>query len=113
MSVRLKRRYIAFQVSGGRIDKERATKVLRSLLQQIFLSQNAHEVEPKLISFDEVSQRGLLRCGHKLVAEFKDKMKEAKGIDGKEARLVILGVSGTIKAAKRKFLSAGEKYSMH
>jgi ribonuclease P/MRP protein subunit POP5 len=101
--VKIRRRYIAFRVSGGRIDRERVVDILRSLLQQV--SIDAPEAEPKLILYDEASQRGLLRCGHRLLAQVKDKIGGVEGIDGKSAKFVILGVSGTIKAAKRKFLS--------
>lgn len=105
MGVRIRRRYIAFQIGGGKIDKERVADLLKSLLRQISLDLEAPGAEPKLILFDEATQRGLLRCGHRLLAQVKDKIGGAEGINGESAKFIILGVSGTIKTAKRKFLS--------
>jgi len=45
-----------------------------------------------------------LRCEYRQVGELKAAMASTKKIGGREASLVILGVSGTLKAAKRKFL---------
>lgn len=75
------------------------------MVQRLPPSLGAAEVKPRLIFFEAPSQRGLLRCGHGLVDEVKAGMGEAGGIDGKKARFAILGVSGTIRAARRKFLS--------
>ncbi|MDI6819960.1 MAG: Rpp14/Pop5 family protein [Candidatus Hodarchaeaceae archaeon] len=103
--MRPKRRYIAFRIVGERVGKKEVTGALNSLIQRLPSSLGGAEVKPYLVFFEAPSQRGLLRCGHKLVDEVKAGMGEAERIDGKKARFAILGVSGTIRAAKRKFLS--------
>jgi RNase P/RNase MRP subunit POP5 len=52
------------------------------------------------------SGRVLLRCEHKQVAQVKAAILKLKRIGGRDVAFSILGVSGTIRAAKRKFLSA-------
>lgn len=104
--MRPKRRYIAFRIVGERVDKNEVAGELNSLIQRLPSSLGAAEAKPHLIFFEAPSQRGLLRCGRKLVDEVKAWMGEVGGIGGKKARFAILGVSGTIRAAKRKFLSS-------
>lgn len=59
----------------------------------------------RLVLYDTRSGRGLLRCGHMQVETLIDKLVRVDEIRGEKVKLGILGVSGTIKAAKRKFLS--------
>ena len=99
--MRQKRRYIAFELIGEASKREISWAINHVL--------NARKLEVdktmlKLALFDMDSRRGLLRCGHRWVNEVKAAMLSIKKIGGKEASFVILGVSGTIKAAKRKFL---------
>ena len=100
--MRRKRRYIAFELMGG------ASKMDISWT----INQVLYAIKPefdktilKLVLYDMNSRRGLLRCNHRQVNEIKAAMLSIKEIDGKEASFVILGVSGTIKAAKRKFFA--------
>ena len=58
---------------------------------------------PRLIFFDESAKRGLLRCGHLQVGETRETLG---GLSVGGASFTITGVSGTIKACKRKFLKA-------
>ncbi|MEM2908315.1 MAG: Rpp14/Pop5 family protein [Candidatus Hadarchaeales archaeon] len=106
MEVKARRRYIAFQISGSRVERGKVADILSSLLQQISLNLETPEAEPKLILFDEATQQGLLRCGHRLLAQVKDKLSRAEGMNDKGTKFIILGVSGTIKTAKRKFFSS-------
>jgi RNase P/RNase MRP subunit POP5 len=60
----------------------------------------------RMIFLGADSGRVLLRCEHKQVAQVKAAILKLKRIDGRNVAFNILGVSGTIRAAKRKFLSA-------
>ncbi|MDI6883832.1 MAG: Rpp14/Pop5 family protein [Hadesarchaea archaeon] len=62
----------------------------------------------KLALYDESSQRGLLRCGHHQLDEIKTSMAGA-GEGAKGAPFRIIGVSGTMRAAKRKFLALAQE----
>ncbi len=99
--MRQRRRYVAFELT------DEASKRDISWTINHVLHARKLEVDKtmlKLVLYDTDSRRGLLRCGHKQVNEVKAAMLSVKKIGGKEASFVILGVSGTIKAAKRKFL---------
>ncbi len=103
--MRPRRRYIAFEIIGAKMGRNDVVKALDLAFR------GAHDLELnrallKLVFYEASSQRGLLRCGHKQVDEVKAAMAEIKKIGEKRASFAILGVSGTIKAARRKFLTA-------
>lgn len=90
---KLRRRYVVFKVNG----ELNADAVWRSVEKAV----RGVTPMPRLIFFDEFMKCGLLRCGHLQVG----KIKEALGrLSVGGATFTIIGVSGTIKACKRKFL---------
>ncbi len=100
--MRPKRRYIAFEVKGVRASRG---KVTRAILNSLHGSDFVDVGTARLILYDAGSGRGLLRCGHKQVEQVKAVIAKLKRVGEKEASLKVLGASGTIRVAKRKFLS--------
>ncbi|MFQ6129952.1 MAG: Rpp14/Pop5 family protein [Candidatus Hadarchaeaceae archaeon] len=102
--MRQRRRYIAFKLIGSEACK---SDIMRAISHSLLTHNPAFDRRMlKLVFHDSSSQRGLLRCGHRQVGELKVAMANIKKISGRKASLVILGVSGTLRAAKRKFLGA-------
>lgn len=97
---KFRRRYIAFEVKG-KVARGDLARKLTGLSSGI----RAKGPKPRLVLYDAGSGRGLLRCGHMQVEALMDKLVRAYEIRGEKVKLEILGVSGTMKAAKRKFLS--------
>jgi len=97
--MRPRRRYIAFEVAG-RAGKGEVARAIDGSLRGV---PNLDRAALKLILYEALSRQGLLRCSHKQVNEIKAAMSGVK-IGDKEVAFTILGVSGTIRAAKRKFL---------
>jgi RNase P/RNase MRP subunit POP5 len=94
-----RRRYVAFKVTGD--------GGLIAILRLVKKLKQEAEKKPsiKLVEYDHNTGFGLLRCGHLETAMVKD------GLVGSSAKekIKILGVSGTVKAAKRKFAPSGVK----
>ncbi len=101
--MRPKRRYVAFEVLGAKLSR---SEVTRAILNPLRGSDFVHADIVRLILYNTGSGRGLLRCGHKQAGQVKAVMANLKQVGGKKASLNVLGVSGTIRAAKRKFLPA-------
>ncbi len=101
--MRQRRRYVAFELTDGKAGKGDIMRAVGHSLQTRDPAFDRRML--KLVFHDVSSRRGLLRCGHKQVGELKAALTSIKKIGGKEASFVILGVSGTIRAAKRKFLA--------
>ena len=100
--MRQRRRYIAFELIGSEAGKD---DIMRVICHSLYTHNPAFDRRMlKLVFHDIDSRRGLLRCGHRQVGELKAAMANVKKIGGGKTSLLILGVSGTIRAAKRKFL---------
>jgi ribonuclease P/MRP protein subunit POP5 len=99
--MRQKRRYIAFGVSGAKFSKGEVTRAITNSLRGL---QDLDTNAMRMIFFEAGSGRGLLRCERKQVAQVKAAILKLKRIGSRNVAFSILGVSGTIRAAKRKFL---------
>lgn len=104
IEMRQKRRYIAFGVSVAKFSKGEVTRAITNSLRSLEDFGDTSDV--RMIFFEVGSGRGLLRCGHKQVAQVKAAILKLKRVGDRNVTFSILGVSGTIRAAKRKFLSA-------
>ncbi len=102
-----RRRYIAFEIEAD--EPLAKDEVIRAIIRESmeFLGENAlSDADIKVVDFDEASQRGFLACRHKAVDEAMASLAVISSANNKRACAVPLGVSGTIKALKRKFLKA-------
>ncbi len=93
-----RRRYVAFEAAAG-FGKQDVYGVTAALSRALGVDR----AEVRVIVYDEESRMGLLRSSH----YFADGLKKAMARDG--SSLKVVGVSGTIRAAKRKFFSEGQK----
>jgi ribonuclease P/MRP protein subunit POP5 len=100
--MRQRHRYIAFEVVGAGVDRSDLVKVFNSLSNKV---RHPGDPVPRLALYDVSSGRGLLKCGHMQVDALKSAMAGIDRIRSKMVTLKILGASGTIRAAKRKFLT--------
>lgn len=89
---KFRRRYIAFETSGGMVQKIVEKEV-------VALARGIGAPGPilKLVYYDDATSQGLMRCGHRQVGEIREKIEVNE-------KMRTLGVSGTLRAAKRKFL---------
>lgn len=105
-SLRERKRYVAFHVhSEAPLKRE---EVIRTVWNEVldFLGEStASEVNLWVMSFDEASQKGFLACSHREVGKVKAVLALVSVVNGKKVFIQALGVSGTIKALKRKFLN--------
>jgi RNase P/RNase MRP subunit POP5 len=90
---RFRRRYIAFETSRG-MGRAAVKREITTLTRGI----DVPGPKLKLIYYNSPISRGLMRCGHRQVGKIREKIEE-------NGRMKTLGVSGTLRAAKRKFLS--------
>ncbi|ASJ10272.1 ribonuclease P protein component 2 [Thermococcus sp. P6] len=105
-TLRDKHRYIAFQVIGERpFSGDEIKKAIwdASLLALGFLG--SARAKPWFIKFDKKSQTGIVRVDRRHVEELRFALTMVTEINGSRAIFRTLGVSGTIKRLKKKFLS--------
>ncbi len=104
-TMRKKRRYIAFRV----LCKEKLTKrqVVNAVIEESigFFGENlTSDFGLWIAEFDEKKQQGFLICNRNYKSEVVVALSLIKGVGEVRVSFQVFGVSGTIKALKRKFL---------
>lgn len=98
-----RRRYVAFEITDAKMSRNDVIKALNHSFRRLPDSELNRSLL-NLVFYDASSRRGLLRCGHKQVSEVKSVITGTGKIGNRKIHFKVLGVSGTIRAAKRKFL---------
>ncbi|EEB74706.1 MULTISPECIES: ribonuclease P protein component 2 [unclassified Thermococcus] len=105
-TLREKHRYIAFQLIGERpFRKDEVKKAIWEASLSTLGVLGSAKAKPWFIRFDEKSQTGIVRVDRKHVEELRFALTLVTEINGSRAIFRTLGVSGTIKRLKRKFLA--------
>ncbi|MDK2868899.1 MAG: ribonuclease protein subunit [Pyrococcus sp.] len=105
-TLRDKKRYIAFKViSETQFNKDEVKDVIWKACLRTLGELGTAKAKPWLIKFDETTQMGIVRCDRNHVYDVIFSLTLVSDINGNEAIIKVLGVSGTIKRLKRKFLS--------
>ncbi|RMF88830.1 MAG: ribonuclease P protein component 2 [Methanobacteriota archaeon] len=103
--MRMKRRYIAFRIhSAGAVAKKDFVHALLDEMLAMFGERLTAEVGLWVLDFDERRRRGFLTCSHRYVGEVIAAISLIHRLSGARASVEVLGVSGTIRSLKRKFL---------
>ena len=101
----LKKRYIGFKLVSDRVHSRR--EVLTLVLDELHAMRGDHEkmMRVRLIDYDLERGVGMLLCDHKSVEKVRDAFNSIQSKSQGTTIIQMVGVSGTIKALKRKFLS--------
>lgn len=100
----LKRRYIALRIMGDKVlNRFQLIDYIKSCLSQID-GVELDKVKLRLIELDLERKNYIIRCTHKYSQNVKDCLQDGRIGDSK-ITVRVLGVSGTIKALRRKFLT--------
>lgn len=107
-SLREKKRYIAFEAISemdGPIDRKALLDEIYYSTQSLYGDHGSCEIGYRLIDFD--GARGLMKVNLDAVEKARAAMSTVCLIKGYRTTIIVLGVSGTIKAAMEKYI-AGE-----
>ncbi len=105
-SLREKKRYVAFRTCSEQpLKREEVVRAIWNEVLAFFGENAASEINLWVMNFEEASQKGFLVCSHREVGKVKAALALVSMVNGKKVFLQTLGVSGTIKALKRKFLN--------
>ncbi len=107
-TLREKKRYIAFKVESDEpITKDEVSRAIwlnaLSLLGEVQVSA----IGLRVLDYDEATQEGFLVCRNQDTWKVKGVLVLVGEINDKRVHVCARGVSGTIKALKRKFLNKG------
>jgi|GEM_PF-230718 len=105
-TLRENRRYLAFEIiSEGKLDFGEILNAFWHSLLNLVGEVGASQANIWFVSdsWDEKNQRGLIRCDNKYVEYVRAALALIDRIGDKRVVPYTLGVSGTMKAARRKF----------
>ncbi|HIK01880.1 TPA: ribonuclease P protein component 2 [archaeon] len=103
-------RYISFELlSENKIsEKQIVSEMLNSILS--FLGElGASNANLWLIEYDSKTSSGIVRCSNKALTEVIASLATITSIGGSRTTFRVLGVSGTIKKTKDKYLNRKRK----
>jgi len=105
-SLREKKRYLAYEViSDGKVPfAELSTVIWHSLIN--FLGEvGTADAEVRIFrnTYNEEKQLGLIKCSHTAVESVRAALAMIQRIDETPVIVRVIGISGTMKAAQKKF----------
>lgn len=106
MPVRLtRRRYLAFKVSGCRdFSKRDLSNEIAQEMLNLPRESKISEGSVRVIQYNQGIGLGIIRCGHTFVDRFKLVLRKMRRVSGKPVAIDVIGVSGTVRSLKRKYL---------
>lgn len=113
-TLRSRRRYLAYQViSEQKIPFVDLVNTIWHALLNFLGELGTAQAEIWIVrdTFDESKQIGLIRCGHTAVEQVRAALSLIQRIGDTRVVVKVLGISGTMKGAKKKFF--GEKDLMN
>lgn len=100
-----KRRYVVFQLEGAEgLNQQAVRKALWGVLLQFLGELGVSKLEPELIEWQPEGGKGVVRVSHRGVDEFRVSLCLLRKVEDKDVLPMVLGVSGTLRKARTKFL---------
>jgi ribonuclease P/MRP protein subunit POP5 len=110
-SLRSQKRYIVFEVISEQpiVYNDIGTAVWNSMLSFLGeLGTSSAKVWFIHNIYDDKSQKGVIKCSHESVEHLRTALSLVSVIGETKCIIKIVGVTGTIKSAKAKYLSKGD-----
>ncbi len=106
INLKKRKRYIVFQVlyEGSLYEKD-VLKIISNQLIRLFGEVGASKTHFWLHLYNEDSKKGLIECRHNTVQIIRATLASIFEFANQPLTFYTVGVSGTMKAAKRKYLN--------
>ncbi|MBE0512272.1 hypothetical protein IBX38_04400 [Candidatus Bathyarchaeota archaeon] len=106
MSKRMRRRYLALRVvSEQRVTERAVMGAVWNAVLELFGEYGASQTNVSLIEYDPQRNYAVVRCSHTALERARASVASITEIDGKPAVIRVIGVSGTLKALRKKALT--------
>lgn len=101
--MRLKKRYIVFQVNGKEpVSAREVDEGIRLFLLKFFGEYGYSRLFYRLLQYEEKGRFGLIRCERSLLHELLGSLALIESLKEKKARVISLASSGTIQTLREK-----------
>jgi len=101
----VRRRYLALRVlSEQPINKRDVEDAVWNAVLQLFGESGASQANLTFIEYNSEKSWGIVRCSHKALEMVRASVASVTEINGKPVAIDVLGVSGTLKALRKRML---------
>ncbi|MCX8153479.1 MAG: hypothetical protein N3E52_03490 [Candidatus Bathyarchaeota archaeon] len=102
---RVKRRYLALQLDSDEAPSQKELMdTIWNAVVKLYGEVGASQTNLSLIAYDAEKKLAVIRTTHVTVNLVRASLASVTSVAGKLAALHVLGISGTIKALRKKFL---------
>jgi ribonuclease P/MRP protein subunit POP5 len=102
-SLRRRKRYIVFEVlCEVSIRMEELIKAIWGSSHSLYGDVGMSELDLRLITFDD--KRAIIRCARDKIEETRAVLAAIDNVSGHPVGIYVLGISGTIKGAKKRLI---------
>ncbi len=106
MSKRVRRRYLALRVvSEQRVTERAVMDAVWNAVLKLFGEYGASQTNVSLIEYEPQRNYAVVRCSHTALERVRASVASVTEIYGKPAVIHVMGVSGTLKALRKKALT--------
>ena len=106
MSKRVRRRYLALRVvSEQHLDERDVMDAVWKAVFELFGEYGASRTNVSLMEYDPQRNYAVVRCSHTALERVRASIASITDIDGKPAVIRVIGVSGTLRALRKKALT--------
>jgi ribonuclease P/MRP protein subunit POP5 len=99
-------RYIAFElITKSKFSEKDIVRAIINSILRLLGEAGASETNMWLIEYNPTQLNGIIRCSHKALTKVIGSITTVTSINENTAAFNVLGVSGTIKKAKQKYLN--------
>jgi len=99
-----KRRYLALKLMGGRVFKTSLWSSVIDIYLRLYGEYGLSKAGLRLIEFNEDQGVAIISVNHRSLPYLRAALSLLREVDGKKVIIQVLGVSGTLKRLRRKFL---------
>jgi len=102
---RVRQRYLVLRImSEETVNKEDLIKAVWNAVLQLYGEYGTSQVNLATIEVDPERNCAILRCSHKALEMVRASLASITEINAKPVAIYVLGVSGTLKSLRKKFL---------
>jgi len=106
VSKRMRRRYLALKVvSEQRVTEGAVINAVWKAILQLFGEYGASQTNVSLIEYEPQRNYAVVRCSHTALERVRASIASIVEINGKPAVIHVMGVSGTLRALRKKALT--------
>jgi ribonuclease P/MRP protein subunit POP5 len=100
---RVRSRHLALKVVSAQIVTERAVmNAIWKAILQLYGEYGASQTDLRLVEADQERNYAVVRCSHKSLEKTRASIASITEINGKPAAVHVIGVSGTLRALRKK-----------